>query len=325
MQISNLRVDVPVLLAPMAAVTDLPFRTVCEEHGAGFTITEFLSADGLTSGAEAMVSKLEASLGGRAFGVQIFGRDGDTMARAAMMGVERGASVIDINMGCPAKKVVQGWCGSALMKEPTLAQDIVRSVRRVVPAHIPVTVKHRAGWDERHLNAPEFASALVEAGAAMITVHGRTRAQGFSGKADLEVIRRVRQELPSTIPVIGNGDVVDMDGYQRMRDVTGCDGVMVGRGALGNPWFFRSLRALLRGDADPGAPSLDERRETLRRHVALILELAPKKRPLAEVRKACAWYSRNQPNGSAFRNAVFKTKDLAVLLEAAHTYFDGLR
>ena len=325
MRIANLGVDVPVLLAPMAAVTDLPFRTVCEEHGAGFTITEFLSADGLISGAEAMVSKLEASLDGRAFGVQIFGRDGHTMARAAMMGVQRGASLIDINMGCPAKKVVQGWCGSALMKEPALAQNIVRGVRAVVPAHIPVTVKHRAGWDERNLNAPEFASALVEAGAAMITVHGRTRAQGFSGQADLEVIRRVRQALPTTIPVIGNGDVVDLDGYQRMRDVTGCDGVMIGRGALGNPWFFRSLRALLRGERDPGAPSLEERRQAFRRHVTLIGSLAQPKRHVTEVRKACAWYSRNQANGAAFRNAVFKTKDLSVLLEAAHTYFDGLR
>ncbi len=325
MQIASLGVPVPVFLAPMAAVTDLPFRTVCEEHGAGFTITEFLSADGLTSGAEAMVSKLEASLDGRAFGVQIFGRDSHTMARAAMMGVERGASLIDINMGCPAKKVVQGWCGSALMKEPALAQDIVRGVRAVVPAHIPVTVKHRAGWDERHLNAPEFASALVEAGAAMITVHGRTRAQGFSGQADLEVIRRVRQALPSTIPVVGNGDVVDLDGYRRMRDVTGCDGVMIGRGALGNPWFFRSLRALLGGERDPGAPSLEERRQAFRRHVTLIGNLAQPKRHVTEVRKACAWYSRNQANGAAFRNAVFKTKDLPVLLEAAHTYFDGLR
>lgn len=325
MQVANLTIATPVLLAPMAAVTDLPFRTVCEEHGAGFTITEFLSADGLISGAEAMVSKLEASREGRAFGVQIFGRDGHTMARAAMMGVARGASLIDINMGCPAKKVVQGWCGSALMKEPTLAQDIVRSVRAAVPAHIPVTVKHRAGWDERNLNAPEFAAAVVEAGAAMITVHGRTRAQGFSGKADLEVIRRVRQALPGAIPVIGNGDVVDVAGYRRMRDVTGCDGVMIGRGALGNPWFFRSLRALLREDPDPGPPSLDERRQTFRRHVALILELARPKRQLAELRKACAWYSRNQGGGASFRDAVFKTKDRERLLEAARSYFDHLR
>jgi len=319
------RFETTAVLAPMAAVTDLPFRTVCEEHGVGLTITEFLSAEALTRGAQKTIDKLTASLDGRRFGVQIFGREPEPLQRAAEMAVSIGASLVDINMGCPAKRVVAGECGSALMKEPALAQNIVRGVRAVVPAHIPVTVKHRAGWDERNLNAPEFASALVEAGAAMITVHGRTRAQGFSGQADLEVIRRVRQALPTTIPVIGNGDVVDLDGYQRMRDVTGCDGVMIGRGALGNPWFFRSLRALLRGERDPGAPSLEERRQAFRRHVTLIGSLAQPKRHVTEVRKACAWYSRNQANGAAFRNAVFKTKDLSVLLEAAHTYFDGLR
>jgi nifR3 family TIM-barrel protein len=191
--------------------------------------------------------------------------------------------------------------------------------------HIPVTVKHRAGWDERHLNAPEFSCALAEAGAAMITVHGRTRAQGFSGKADLEVIRRVRQALPARIPVIGNGDVVDLDGYRRMRDVTGCDGVMIGRGALGNPWIFRSIGAILAGRSDPGAPSQEERRRRFHRHVELILQLRGPRRHVTEVRKACAWYSRNQANGASFRDLVFKTKDLGVLLDAARTYFAGLR
>src|SRR5262245_26162238 len=206
----------------MAAVTDLPFRTVCEEHGVGFTITEFLSAHALTVGAKKTVDKMTASLDGRQFGVQIFGREHESMQRAAEMAVGIGASLVDINMGCPAKRVVAGECGSALMKEPELAQDLVRAVRRAVPADVPVTVKHRAGWDQLHRNAPEFACALVEAGAAMITVHGRTRTQGFSGKSDLEVIRLVRDAVPAAVPVIGNGDVVDVDGYRRMRGDTGC-------------------------------------------------------------------------------------------------------
>src|SRR4051812_20728368 len=171
MRIANLEISPDVVLAPMAAVTDLPFRTVCEELGVGLTITEFLSANALTEGARKTVDKLTPSLGGRPFGVQIFGREHDLMARAALMGVEIGASLIDINMGCPAKRVVAGACGPARMNEPHLAQELVRAVREAVPAHLPVTVKHRAGWDERHLNAPEFACAMVEAGAAMITVH----------------------------------------------------------------------------------------------------------------------------------------------------------
>src|SRR5947207_2447227 len=225
MRIGPLTLSPEVLLAPMAAVTDLPFRTICEELGVGLTITEFLSANALTEGAKKAVDKLTPSLGGRPFGVQIFGREQDKMARAAQMAVEIGAALVDINMGCPAKRVIAGACGSALMNEPALAQSLVLAVRAAVPPTVPVTVKHRAGWDERHLNAPEFACAMVEAGAAMITVHGRTRAQGFSGKADRAIIRRVRDALPARVPVVGNGDVITVEDYLRMREETGCDAV----------------------------------------------------------------------------------------------------
>ena len=168
------------------------------------------------------------------------------MIRAAELAVSIGASLVDINMGCPAKRVVAGACGSALMRETELAQHIVRTVVGAVPASVPVTVKHRAGWDDLHQNAPEFACAMVEAGAKMITVHGRTRAQGFSGESSLDIIRRVRDAVPGAIPVVGNGDVVDVAGYRRMRGETGCDAVMIGRGALGNPWLFREIAALER-------------------------------------------------------------------------------
>ena len=244
MHIGTIPVDPPVLLAPMAAVTDLPFRTICEEHGVGLTITEFLSAHALTQGAEKALGKMTASLGGRRFGVQIFGREPEVMARAARMAVAIGASLVDINMGCPAKRVVAGACGSALMKEPALAQDLVRAVKAALPDGMPVTVKHRAGWDDLHLNAPEFACALVEAGAKMITVHGRTRTQGFSGKASRAVIRKVRDAVPAHIPVVGNGDIITCDDYFAMREETGCDAVMIGRGALGNPWLFRRIAAV---------------------------------------------------------------------------------
>ena len=255
MRIGPIQIDTPVLLAPMAAVTDLPFRTVAEELGVGFTITEFLSAHALAAGDKTTTGKMTASLDGRQFGVQIFGREESAMAAAAEMAVAIGASLVDINMGCPAKRVVAGECGSALMREPAIAQRLVRVVVDAVPAHVPVTVKHRAGWNGDNRNAPEFACAMVEAGAQMITVHGRTRTQGFSGKSDNDIIRLVRDAVPAHIPVVGNGDVIDVAGFVAMREQTGCDAVMIGRGALGNPWLFARLREVCAGRPDPGCPS----------------------------------------------------------------------
>src|SRR5262249_13506261 len=238
MRIGNVELTPGALLAPMEAVTDLPFRTVCEELGAALTFTEFLSAEALTRGATKAIGRMWASLGGRRFAVQIFGREPDALARAAGMAADVGAAIVDINMGCPAKKVTAGACGSALMREPALAAELVAAVRRAVPAAIPVTGKHRAGWDDSSLNAAEFARAVGDGGAAMITVQGRRGAQGFSGAARLEPIAAVRAALPREIPVVGNGDVKDVPAYERMRRETGCDAVMIGRGAMGNPWFF---------------------------------------------------------------------------------------
>ncbi|MBK9070974.1 MAG: tRNA dihydrouridine synthase DusB [Myxococcales bacterium] len=324
MRVGPLTIDPAVLLAPMASVTDLPFRTVCEEFGVGLTITEFLSAKALQLGDNKTTKKLTASLGGRPFGVQIFGREEAAMFAAAQVAVGIGASLVDINMGCPAKRVVAGECGSALMREPEVAQALVRAVVAAVPAHVPVTVKHRAGWDATHLNAPEFACALVEAGAQMITVHGRTRSQGFGGRSDHAIIAKVRDALPAHIPVVANGDVVDIEGYLRIKENTGADAVMIGRGAMGNPWFFRRLKALAAGHADPGPPTLEERLEALERHVGLIAELKAGPRALHEVRKACAWYARGLYGCNAFRVAVWDTKDLALLLPMSRDYFSQL-
>src|SRR5262245_897002 len=305
MRIGDIQLTPGALLAPMEAVTDLPFRTVCEELGAALTFTEFLSAEALTRGATKALGRMWPSLGGRRFAVQIFGREPDALARAAGMAVDVGAAIVDINMGCPAKKVTAGACGSALMREPALAAELVAAVRRAVPAAIPVTVKHRAGWDDSSLNAAEFARALVDAGAAMITVHGRTRAQGFSGSARLEPIAAVRAALPREVPVVGNGDVKDVPAYQRMKSETGCDGVMIGRGSMGNPWFFRTLAALERGEPDPGAPTLAERCAVWRRHAALVEERSPEKMRLHELRKTLAWYSRGLFGGSQLRQRSF--------------------
>jgi len=316
----------PVLLAPMEAVTDLPFRTICEELGAALTFTEFLSAEALTRGAAKTLGRMWPSLGGRRFAVQIFGREPASLARAAEMAVEAGASIVDINMGCPAKKVTAGACGSALMREPALAAALVAAVRRAVPATLPVTVKHRAGWDDCSLNAPEFARRLVEAGAAMITVHGRTRAQGFSGSVRLEPIAAVRAALPREIPVVGNGDVKDVAAYARMRAETGCDGVMIGRGAMGNPWLFRTLAALERGEdvAGVGPPALAEKRAVWRRHAALVLEHSPEKMRVHEIRKTLAWYSRGLFGGSHLRQRGFSVDEAPALIDMGEAFFADL-
>jgi tRNA-dihydrouridine synthase B len=321
MRIANLVVDTEVLLAPMAAVTDLPFRTICEEHGVGLTITEFLSASALCAGAKKTVDKMTPSLYGRRFGVQIFGREPVALAQAAQLAHSIGASLVDINMGCPAKRVVAGACGSALMKEPELAQELVRAVRAAVPADIPVTVKHRAGWDDRNLNAPEFACAMVEAGAAMITVHGRTRTQGFSGKSSLSIIKRVRDAVPRAVPVVGNGDVLTLLDYIRMRQETGCDAVMIGRGALGNPWLFRDIQKWLAGQPAVGVPGLDERRSVFLRHVALMREHTPELRILHELRKAVAWYTKGLPGSADLRDNSKTPKDPAELVAATAQFF----
>ena len=324
MRVANLVVDTEVLLAPMAAVTDLPFRTICEEHGVGLTITEFLSARALCEGAKKTTQKLTASLDGRQFGVQIFGRELEALAQAALLARDIGASLVDINMGCPAKRVVAGACGSALMKEPELAQQMVRAVRAVLPQDVPVTVKHRAGWDEKHLNAPEFACAMVEAGAAMITVHGRTRTQGFSGKSSLDIIKKVRDAVPAGVPVVGNGDVVSLLDYVRMRTETGCDAVMIGRGALGNPWLFRDIKAWLRGQPVLGAPTVEERSEVFLRHCSLMRGRTEDKRLIHEIRKSVAWYTKGLPGSADLRDQSRAPRDPEALIAATLDYFGEL-
>jgi len=309
MLVGSLTIDVPVLLAPMAAVTDLPFRTICEQFGVGLTITEFLSADALVAGDAQTFAKLTPSLYGRRFGVQVYGREPEALAQAAHLAVTLGASLIDINMGCPAKRVVAGECGSALMRWPQLAQELVRAAVAAVPRTIPVTVKHRAGWDDLHRNAPEFACAMVEAGAQMITVHGRTRTQGFAGRSDLDIIRQVRNAVPSHIPVVGNGDVIDVADYVRMRAETGCDAVMIGRGAQGNPWLFARLKAVSAGDDDPGPPDLHQRQEVFRRHCELVRQFKPGPSMIHELRKACIWYAKGLRGCNRLRLKIWRMRD----------------
>jgi len=324
MRIGNVDIGPGALLAPMEAVTDLPFRTICEEHGAALTYTEFLSAQALTRGAVKATGRMWASLGGRRFAVQVFGREPEVLALAARMAADIGASIVDINMGCPARKVTAGMCGSALMREPDLAARIVGAVRAALPDSIPVTVKHRAGWDDLSLNAAAFARHMVDAGAALITVHGRTRAQGFSGAVRLAPIAEVRAALPRRIPVVGNGDIDSVADYLDMKRETGCNAVMIGRAARGNPWLFRAVRAVDEGQPIPDAPTVHERRAVWRKHADLVAEYAVPKMVLHELRKTLAWYSRGLHSGAEMRHRCFAESNPSALVDLGEAFFATL-
>ena len=324
MRIGDIDLGPGALLAPMEAVTDLPFRTICEEHGAALTYTEFLSAQALTRGAVKATGRMWASLGGRRFAVQVFGREPEVMARAAAMAVDVGASIVDINMGCPARKVTAGMCGSALMREPELAAKIVAAVRAALPASVPVTVKHRSGWAALSLNAADFARTMVNAGAAMITVHGRTRAQGFSGTVNLASIAEVRAALSPKIPVVGNGDVNSVAAYLDMKRQTDCDAVMIGRACRGNPWLFRAVLAVEEGKPIPDPPGVAERRTVWRRHADLVLDYAVPKMRVHELRKTLAWYSRGLHSGAELRNRAFAEMDPKAVVDLGEAFFARL-
>jgi tRNA-dihydrouridine synthase B len=324
MRIGDLDVGPGALLAPMEAVTDLPFRTVCEEHGAALTYTEFISAQALTRGAVKATGRMRKSLGGRRFAVQVVGREPEVMARAAAMAVDVGASVVDINMGCPARRVTAGLCGSALMREPELAAQIVAAVRAALPACVPVTVKQRSGWDQLSQNAAQFARRMVDAGAALVTVHGRTRAQGFSGAVKLASIAEVRAALPAKIPVVGNGDVRSAADYLDMKRATGCDAVKIGRGCRGNPWLFGDVLAVEQGQPVPEPPSVAERRAVWRRHADLVAEYAVPRMVVHELRKTLAWYSRGLHSGAELRQRAFTETDQRALFDLGDAFFARL-
>jgi nifR3 family TIM-barrel protein len=319
--IGGVRVDPPIIQAPMSSLTTLPMRTLSEEQGCGLTITEFLPAIALAAGNKKMLSKVTASAGGRPFGVQIFGRDPDDMRAAARVAVERGAAIVDINMGCPARKVTKGACGSALMREPRLARELVLAVGDVCGGRAEVTVKIRTGWDSENKNAPEFAEAMVEAGAKAIVVHGRTREQKFDGVCDLETIAAVKRRV-SSVPVIANGDVTDIPSLERTLAVTGCDGVAVGRAALGYPWIFAQFSAWCSGQPIPSAPTDAERVEMYFRHLDLYLLQADERRAVIEMRKFAGWYLKGLAGAAKVRQAINSLTDVREIrkLLASHLH-----
>lgn len=292
---------VPVLLAPMAGVGDIAFRSICKAHGCDFTFTEMVSAKGLHYKGAKTKALLNTSESERPCGVQIFGSDPEIMAETAEYICNEHAddiSVIDINMGCPVNKIVSNGEGAALMKQPLLAANIIEAV--VKKSTLPVTVKFRKGWDEDSVNAVEFARMAEQSGAAGIAVHGRTRQQMYAGRADWDIIAQVKAAVK--IPVAGNGDVFSGADAKRMLEATGCDAVMVARGAQGNPWIFEQIKAELSGQ-NYQMPGMAERLDTALCH-ARMLEKYIGKPAIAQMRKHIAWYSKGMPDAAKLRQDI---------------------
>lgn len=300
-----------IFLAPMAGVTDKSFRILCREFECGLVYTEMISSKGLHYGSKKTEVMFNIDEREEPAAVQIFGSDPEIMGQTAeIISEKKGVGLIDINMGCPAPKIVKNIDGSALMREPLLAEKIIKNV--VQKSKRPVTVKIRKGWDENSVNAVEFAKMIEASGASAVAVHGRTRSQFYDGKADWDIIRKVKEALK--IPVIGNGDVVSPEDAKRLFDFTGCDAIMIGRGALGNPWIFkRTVHYLETGELLP-EPTAHERIDMAIRHLDMVLELKGH-RAIIEMRKHIAWYLKGVKNAAAIRDAVNKITTRDELVE----------
>ena len=300
MKIGNLEIKGYACLAPMAGVADRAFRELCMSYGAAYVISEMVSSKGLTMQDKKSKELLFLSDAERPAGAQIFGDDPEIMANAALKAMEFSPDFIDINMGCPAPKIAGNGGGSALLKNPELIGKIVKKVVEVSP--VPVTAKIRIGWDKNSINAVEIAKIIEAAGADAITVHGRTKDQMYAPPVSLDEIANVKKAV--SIPVIGNGDIVDGKSAKLMLDMTGCDFLMVGRGALGNPWIFQCINAYLNKEADFTEPTLEEKMDVMLRHIGTLCEYKGVRIGMREARKHAAWYIKGIRGAAAFRQEI---------------------
>lgn len=313
MKIGNVTLENNLILAPMAGVTDLPFRLLCKEQGAGLLCMEMVSAKAIYYNNKNTEALMEIDERENPVSLQIFGSDADIMAEMAKKIEEKPFDILDINMGCPVPKVAGNGEGSALMKNPELVREIVSKVVKATCK--PVTVKIRKGFDEEHVNAVEIAKIIEDCGAAAVAVHGRTREQYYSGKADWDVIRQVKGAV--NIPVIGNGDVTGPESAKKMVEETGVDGIMIGRAVRGNPWIFKQILHYQKTGELLPKPSLEEVREMMLRHARMQLECKGEYTGIREMRKHVAWYTAGYPNSARLRakiNEVETYEELEALL-----------
>lgn len=319
LQIGNVTLGNNLILAPMAGITDLPFRKICKQFGAGLVCTEMISSKAIFY--DDTKTKLLMNTQGeeRPISFQIFGSEEETMAYAAQY-VSKMADIIDINMGCPAPKVVKNGDGSKLLLDLPKAEKVIKAV--VNNTNKPVTVKFRKGWDLNHIVATELAQMAENAGVAAITIHGRTRSEFYSGKADLEIIKKVKQSV--SIPVIGNGDIVDEESALEMFEETGVDAIMIGRGTFGNPWIFERISHFLKTGEKLPPVTIEEKLDIILKHIQLELEEKPEITAIRELRKPIAWYTKNLKNSSEFRNSINQIEKKEELIAFIKEYFKSL-
>lgn len=317
LKIGNVTLENNIILAPMAGVCDLPFRVLCKEQGAGLLCMEMVSAKGIYYRNRNTEILLQTVPEERPVSLQLFGADATIMSEMAKRIEERPFDILDINMGCPVPKVVNNGEGSALMKNPALAEKIIAKTVKAIRK--PVTVKIRKGFDEEHVNAVEIAKAAEAAGAAAVAVHGRTREQFYSGQADWAAIKAVKKAV--RIPVIGNGDVIDGETARRMMEETGCDGVMIGRAAKGNPWIFREVAAYLESGTEIPPPEPEEVKAAILRHADLQVKYKGEYIGIREMRKHIAWYTAGYPHSARFRGRINEIEDMEELKKGMEEIF----
>ena len=321
--IGNVVMDNPLVLAPMAGVTDLPFRLLCKEQGAGLVCMEMVSAKAIYYNNKNTEALLEIDTREKPVSLQLFGSDPEIMAAMAHRIEDRPFYILDINMGCPVPKVVNNGEGSALLKNPELVRKIVTAVVKAVDK--PVTVKIRRGFDEDSVNAVEIAKIIEDCGAAAVAVHGRTREQYYSGKADWDIIRQVKEAV--SIPVIGNGDVTSPETAVALMEQTGCDGIMIGRAVRGNPWLFSEILHYMETGEHKARPIMEEVREMILRHTRMQVELKGEYTALREMRKHVAWYTAGFPHSARLRartNEISTMQELEELISVQGNGFDGV-
>lgn len=306
LRIGDVELSNNLILAPMAGVTDLPFRLLCKEQGAGLLCMEMVSAKAVCYRNRNTEAMLSIDPGETPVSLQLFGSDADIISETAARLEERPFSILDLNIGCPVPKVTGNGEGSALMKNPALVEEIVSKTVKAIRK--PVTVKIRKGFDEDHINAVEIARIAEACGASAVTVHGRTREQYYHGRADWDIIRQVKEAVD--IPVIGNGDVVSPASAEEMLSQTGCDGVMIGRGARGNPWIFRQILHWMKTGEEEERPPVEEVKAMILRHARLLAEYKGMYTGIREMRKHVAWYTAGFPNSSRLRAEVNKVESL---------------
>lgn len=311
MKIGNVHIENDVALGPMAGVTDLTFRLICKEFGCGLVFTEMVSAKGIYYKDHKTKELMRIEEEERPVALQIFGSDPDIMSEVTSRINNHNHDILDINMGCPTPKVVKNGDGSALMKSPELIGKIVRAVSQASTK--PVTIKIRKGWDDENINAVEVAKIAEANGAAAISVHGRTREQFYTGKADWDIIKDVKKAI--SIPVIGNGDVFSTEDAKALKEYTDCDGIMIARGAQGNPWIFKEVDHYLKTGNILSEPSIREKIDVVKRHLHMLIEEKDEYIAIREMRKHCSWYLKGMKNAAKIRNKINRAETVDELEE----------